>query len=74
MRPDDPMEPAESRGKVRLGHVEQSTNETPPRLRLQVVSVDWVFSFRIKFVGLGVIFGPHEVTENWAVLNILEGQ
>ena len=41
---------------------------------IQVVSVDWVFSFRIKFVGLGVIFGPHEVTENWAVLNILEGQ
>ena len=44
------------------------------RLAIQVVSVDWVFSFRIKFVGLEVIFGPHEVTENWAVLNILEGQ
>ena len=41
---------------------------------LQVVAVDWIFSFRIKCVGLEPIFGSYDVTENRAVLNILEGQ
>ena len=41
---------------------------------LPYVSVDWVFSFRIQFAGLVPIFGPHEVTENQAVLNILDGR
>ena len=33
---------------------------------IQVVAPDWIFSFRIKCVGLELepIFGPHEVTEN----------
>ena len=41
---------------------------------VQVVAVDWIFSFRIKCVGLEPIFGSYDVTENRAVLNILEGQ
>ena len=52
--------------------------KTPARVRpyttLQVVSVDWVFLFRINSVGLEPIFWPHEVTKNRAVLNILKGQ
>ena len=44
------------------------------RSSLQVVAVDWIFSFRIKCVGLEPIFGSYDVTENRAVLNILEGQ
>ena len=27
---------------------------------IQGVSVNWIFSFRNKFVGLDVIFGPHQ--------------
>ena len=47
---------------------------TGERTKVQVVAVDWIFSFRIKCVGLEPIFGSYDVTENRAVLNILEGQ
>ena len=59
----------------------QGHNENDERVHLlplpttiQVVAVDWIFSFRIKCVGLEPIFGSYDVTENRAVLNILEGQ
>ena len=29
-------------------------------IRVQVVAVDWIFSSRIEFVGLEVIFGPYQ--------------
>ena len=60
------------RHHVSQGHAGRSGEG--PSVVLQVVAPDWILSFRIKCVGLKVIFWPHPVTENRAVLNILEGQ
>ena len=40
---------------------------------IQVVAVDWIFSFRIKCVGLEPFFGPHQWWTAEAVLDIVEG-
>ena len=40
---------------------------------IQVLSPDWILSFRIKCVGLEVTFGPHQWWSAEAVLDILEG-
>ena len=42
--------------------------------QLQVLSPDWMFSFRIKCVGLEVISGPHQWWAGPAVLKSLDGQ
>ena len=36
--------------------------------------MNWIFSFRIESVGLESIFWVMSVTENWVVVDILEGQ
>ena len=40
---------------------------------VQVVAVNWIFSFRIKCVGFEVIFGPPQWWTSEAVLDILDG-
>ena len=47
--------------KIEVGLVNELNVKTRHITNVQVVAVNWIFSFRIKCVGLEVIFGPHQV-------------